>query len=118
MQSMASQLSFITSVHVHFELAIAELFRLLALNSKMFCTIVILLHHGYAICRDTRNVPRSAEHSAECFVIFGKFFVPLFDGGTGKVKRNLYFWHFSDFFFNFTYFLVILYLPKPKILFS
>ena len=97
MQSMASQLSFITSVHVHFELAIAELFRLLALNSKMICTIVILLHHGYAICRDTRNVPRSAEHSAECFVIFGKFFVPLFDGGTGESKKEPIFLAFFNF---------------------
>ena len=98
MQSMASQLSFITSVHVHFELAIAKLFRLLALNSKMFCTIVILLHHGYAICRDTRNVPRSAEHSAECSVIFGEFGVPLFNGGTGEGKKEPLFLAFLAFF--------------------
>ena len=41
--------------------------------------------------KDSPNVPCSAERSAECSVIFGQFLVLLFNGGTGKVKRNPYF---------------------------
>ena len=51
--------------------------------------------------RDLPNVPCSAEHSAECSLIFGQFGVPLFKGGRGKVKRKVYFLQFSEFFFNF-----------------
>ena len=48
--------------------------------------------------KDSPNVPCSAERSAECSVIFGQFLVLLFNGGTGKVKRNPYFQHFLTFF--------------------
>ena len=51
--------------------------------------------------RDLPNVPCSAEHSAECSLIFGQFGVPLFKGGRGKVKRKVYFLQFLEFFFNF-----------------
>ena len=50
----------------------------------------------YAGTQGTFSVPRNIPQN----VIFGKSFVPLFDGGTGKVKRNLYVWHFSEFFFS------------------
>ena len=33
-------------------------------------------------------VPRSEECSVECSVIFGKFSVPLFDGGPGEVMTE------------------------------
>ena len=65
------------------------------------------------------NIPCSAELSEECSVIYGQFGVPLFNGGTGKGKKEplflALFWHFSDFFSILHILLVILYLPKPKI---
>ena len=53
------------------------------------------------------NIPCSAELSEECSIIYGQFGVPLFNGGTGEGKKEplflALFWHFSDFFFNFTH---------------
>ena len=40
---------------------------------------------------DRLNVPCSTEGSAECFVIFGEFGVPLFNGGTGEGKKEALF---------------------------
>ena len=69
--------------------------------SLLFCSITTKFAYHQANIfqenektRDSPNVPRSAERSAKCSVIFGQFLVLLFNGRTGKVKRNPYFQHF------------------------
>lgn len=80
-------------------------------GGKMFQFVTIIISDRPNI--PPRNVPRNVP----LFWVSSVF--PYSMGEQGKVKRNLYFWHFFPFFwfffFNFTHFLVILYLPKPKI---
>ena len=57
------------------------------------------------IIRDSLNVPRSAERSAECSVIFGEFCVPLINGGTGEGEKEPLFLAFFSLFKFFSEFI-------------
>ena len=76
--------------------SILENLEKISCRPKSFWCQTIVFFSKPAVCwfmsgKDSPNIPRSAERSAECSVIFGQFLVLLFNGGTGKVKRNLYF---------------------------